>query len=199
MHLLCSEAYVVVEGLGRVQTLTWRDGFQETPLLPGNVVTFTPGTIHRLINTDGELRIVVIMANSGLPEAGDAVFTFPSPVLADPADYLTRAKATAVDEVKQRRDLAIAGFHQLRAAGREGLAAFHEAAIELIATRLDEFENSWRTGALAAAEETGAQLAQLRKADGAHLRDATVTRLTSQDAFGMCGHLHRYAVPGATR
>src|SRR4051812_34273267 len=75
IHLLCAEAYVVVEGSGSVQTMTWQ-GYAETPLTPGAVVTFTPGTIHRLVN-DGGLRIVVVMQNSGLPEAGDAVFTFP--------------------------------------------------------------------------------------------------------------------------
>src|SRR5262245_55872195 len=86
LHLACPEAYVVVAGEGAVQTLTW-DGYAETPLRPGAVVWFTPGTIHRLVNGDGRLHIVVIMQNSGLPEAGDAVFTFPPAVLDDPEQY----------------------------------------------------------------------------------------------------------------
>src|SRR5262249_2793804 len=86
VHLTCAEAYVVVAGEGSVQTLTG-DGFAETPLRPGTVAWFTPGTIHRLVNGDGGLHIVVIMQNSGLPEAGDAVFTFPPEILADPDAY----------------------------------------------------------------------------------------------------------------
>ena len=32
--------------------------------------------LHRAVN-DGDLQVVVVMRNSGLPEAGDAVLTFP--------------------------------------------------------------------------------------------------------------------------
>ncbi len=60
-------------GRGAVQTLT-AAGFQETPLSPGALVWFTPGTIHRLVN-DGDLTLHVLMQNCGLPEAGDAVLT----------------------------------------------------------------------------------------------------------------------------
>ncbi|NEE21524.1 cupin domain-containing protein, partial [Streptomyces sp. SID7499] len=86
----CSEGYVVVGGSGSVQTLT-ASGFQETPLTPGALVWFTPGTVHRLVNEDG-LRVIVLMQNSGLPEAGDAVLTLPPRCLADPDVY--RAAAT---------------------------------------------------------------------------------------------------------
>jgi mannose-6-phosphate isomerase-like protein (cupin superfamily) len=89
MHLACSESYVVIEGTGAVQTLTLH-GYRETVLRPGAVVWFTPGTIHRLIN-HGALRLVVLMQNSGLPEAGDAVLTFPAEIVADPAAYAAAA------------------------------------------------------------------------------------------------------------
>ncbi|MDV9199782.1 cupin domain-containing protein, partial [Streptomyces sp. Wh19] len=85
LHLTCSEGYVVVGGTGSVQTLT-ASGFRQTALAPGALVWFTPGTIHRLVNEDG-LRIVVLMENSGLPEAGDAVLTLPPDRLADPEVY----------------------------------------------------------------------------------------------------------------
>ncbi len=39
----------------------------------------------------GDLRITVLMQNGGLPEAGDAVFTFPPEVLADPGAYAAAA------------------------------------------------------------------------------------------------------------
>jgi mannose-6-phosphate isomerase-like protein (cupin superfamily) len=96
MHLVCAETYVVTGGEGSVQTLTW-SGYAETPLTAGSVVTFTPGTIHRLVNGDGRLRITVVMQNSGLPEAGDAVFTFPAAVLADAA---ANAGAAAVGDAR---------------------------------------------------------------------------------------------------
>ncbi|MZD09815.1 cupin domain-containing protein, partial [Streptomyces sp. SID5785] len=73
LHLTCSEGYVVTAGHGAVQTLT-TSGYRETPLEPGSVAWFTPGTIHRLVNAGG-LEITVVMQNSGLPEAGDAVLT----------------------------------------------------------------------------------------------------------------------------
>lgn len=68
LHLTCSEAYVVTGGRGAVQTLT-TSGYEVTPLAPGTVAWFTPGTIHRLVNED-DLRITVLMQNNGLPEAG---------------------------------------------------------------------------------------------------------------------------------
>ncbi|MFF8846268.1 cupin domain-containing protein [Streptomyces sp. NPDC015127] len=125
MHLVCSEAYVVIDGSGSVQTLT-TCGFADTPLHPGDVVRFTPGTIHRLVN-DGGLRLVVLMQNSGLPEAGDAVFTFPAPVLADPHAYQAAAALTGdqAAAARRRRDLALEGFLALR---EGGLREFHIAA-----------------------------------------------------------------------
>ncbi|WP_238434262.1 cupin domain-containing protein [Micromonospora tarensis] len=93
LHLCCTEGYVVTEGEGAVQTLTMA-GFRETPLRPGTVVWFEPGTVHRLVNR-GALAIVVLMQNSGLPEAGDAVLTFPPEVLADPVAYAEAAALPA--------------------------------------------------------------------------------------------------------
>lgn len=187
MHLACSEAYVVVEGQGSVQTLTW-SGYAETPLAAGAVVTFTPGTIHRLVNGDGRLRIVVVMQNSGLPEAGDAVFTFPPDVLASPERY----GAAARGDVQARRDLAVEGFLRLREEGMTALESFHEAAVGIVSGRLDAFEERWRAGALAAAEETGEHLAALRRGEAAHLRAASVTTVGRQSRQGMCGHLQAY-------
>ncbi|HEY3482340.1 MAG TPA: cupin domain-containing protein, partial [Streptomyces sp.] len=58
LHLACTEAYIVVGGRGRLQTLN-RSGPGTKPLRPGDVVWFTPGTIHRALN-DGDLRVIVI-------------------------------------------------------------------------------------------------------------------------------------------
>jgi mannose-6-phosphate isomerase-like protein (cupin superfamily) len=185
VHLACAEAYVVVGGRGSVQTLT-RQGFAETPLEPGAVVWFTPGTIHRLINQDA-LRMVVIMQNSGLPEAGDAVFTFPRAVLADPAAY----HRAAAQEPRARRDLAIEGFHALRH-DTAALDDFYRAAVRLKAALFDEWEERWRTGALASAVSTGAHLTALRSGDWSHLNRAEVRRQDAVPRLGMCGHLATY-------
>ncbi|MFE3490901.1 cupin domain-containing protein, partial [Streptomyces griseus] len=152
LHLTCSEGYVVVGGSGSVQTLT-AAGFQETPLTPGALVWFTPGAVHRLVNEDG-LRVIVLMQNSGLPEAGDAVLTLPPRCLADPEAY--RAAATlpvdaeeAVQEraARARRDLAVEGFLVLREAVENGdpepLAAFHRAAAALVRPRTPEWRGRW--------------------------------------------------------
>ncbi|MBA2280485.1 MAG: cupin domain-containing protein, partial [Acidimicrobiia bacterium] len=122
LHTVCTEAYAVVAGSGAVQTLT-ASGYREVPLEPGAFVWFTPGTIHRLVN-HGDLEILVLMANAGLPEAGDMVLTLPLAVLADPEAYAAAAVLPADDSTtagpgdaaRQRRDLAVPAFLDLVAA-----------------------------------------------------------------------------------
>ncbi|WP_217167914.1 cupin domain-containing protein [Streptomyces sp. AC512_CC834] len=203
LHLTCSEGYVVTSGRGAVQTLT-TSGFQETPLEPGTVAWFTPGTIHRLINDSG-LEITVVMQNSGLPEAGDAVLTLPGDLLADPDTYADAIRIPAdVPEAEQvrvaraRRDLATRRFLELREATESGdpepLAAFQRAAAELVRPRLAAWERRWREGAHAAAEATRTQLDALRGRNDGHLADARVsaTGPTARGRFGMCGRLAVY-------
>ncbi|MEO3812703.1 cupin [Sphaerisporangium sp. B11E5] len=196
MHLLCSEAYVVVDGLGAVQTLTFDEGHAETPLRAGSVVWFDPGTVHRLVNDDGRLRIVVVMQNSGLPEAGDAVFTFPPAVLSDPEMYAELAEPGNEAHVRRRRDVAIEGFLTLREGGPDALAAFHRQAARLVSGRLDEFAKRWRQGALAAAQATGEHLSALSEGDTGHLRAARVRRAGPEPRLGMCGRLETYSLDG---
>ncbi|MEU8266975.1 cupin domain-containing protein [Sphaerisporangium sp. NPDC049002] len=195
MHLLCSEAYIVVEGTGSVQTLTW-EGYAVTPLEPGAVVWFTPGTVHRLVNDDGRLRIVVVMQNSGLPEAGDAVFTFPPSVLADPVMYGEISAITDAEGARRRRDVAIEGFRELRDNGRDALAAFHSQAARIVSGKLDAFEKRWREGAHQAAEVTGVHLQALREGDAGHLRQARVMTASPEARLGMCGRLDTYLLDG---
>lgn len=165
---------------------------------------FTPGTIHRLVNHGG-LRITVVMQNSGLPEAGDAVLTLPPDRLTDPDTYAAAVRLpTAGSEQDQvvaaraRRDLATRRFVELREAVAAGdpepLAAFHRAAAELVRPRLAEWERRWREGAHAAATATRDQLAALGGGDPSHLAAAR-TRAggpTATGRFGMCGRLDVY-------
>jgi mannose-6-phosphate isomerase-like protein (cupin superfamily) len=202
MHLSCTEAYVVQAGRGRIQTLA-ADGFAETPVEALDVVWFTPGVIHRIVN-DGDLEILVVMQNDGLPEAGDAVFTFPPEVLADPEAY-ARAAATgapgtvyaaAESAAVARRDLAVRGFADLRAAvqrdGPEALEPFRAAALALVRARIPEWGARWREGALAAAQRTGEILEALQAGETRTLAEARVHRTHAGDdprRLGMCGRL----------
>ena len=79
--------------------------------------------------------------------------------------------------VRRRRDLAIEGYLALRRNGPEALADFHRAAHRLIAPKLEEFEQRWRSGALAAARQTGDHLASLRRGDLSYLSEAKVQRV----------------------
>lgn len=191
IHLVCSEAYVVVGGRGAVWTLA-RDGFAEHPLEPGGLLTFTPGTVHRLINRGG-LEIIVLMANSGLPEAGDAVLTFPPDVLNDPERYAEAATLDGtIESAHRRRDLAVAGFERLR---ETGLDDFYAAAVKLKRPLLGTWCERWETSALRAAQETGLQLDALRRGDPGHLTEAAVTALpgpVERGRLGMCGMLDIY-------
>ncbi|PWK81392.1 hypothetical protein C8D88_11714 [Lentzea atacamensis] len=193
VHLTCAECYYVIGGRGSVQTLT-RRGFSETPLREGTVAWFTPGTIHRLVN-DGDLRILVVMQNSGLPEAGDAVLTFPAEVLADAEKYAAHTQAGDEESARRRRDLALEGFLELRQRVTDGdhaaLDDFYRSAVSLKQGLLPDWEERWRAGALASAERTGEHLDLLREGDIGHLAEADihVMRAEGPQRFGMCGRL----------
>lgn len=212
VHLACTEAYVVVGGEGSLQTLTMQ-GLSEIPLRAGTVAWFGPGTIHRAVNGDGALRVVVLMQNSGLPEAGDAVLTFPPDVLADAKAYAEAASladprgshASGEDSARRRRDLAVSGFHRLveRVGSGDGgaLEEFYRQALALRADRLPEWEALWRDGPALAVRRTGEHLATLRQGGIDHLvRAAAQVRQAPPPAerrYGMCGRLDTYDVTGA--
>ena len=197
-HTACTEAYAVVGGRGRVLTLAG-DGFTETPLEAGSFAWFTPGTIHRLVN-DGHLEILVLMANAGLPEAGDMVITFPDEILADPQRYreaatLPEGAGTTVAgdaPVRARKDLAVEGFGALVDGGPAALARFHARAVDLVAPSIPAWREIWAAGPLAAATATGLHLAALADGDAAHLIDSAVHSLPPPGAerrYGCCGAL----------
>ncbi|RZT78800.1 hypothetical protein EV382_1993 [Micromonospora violae] len=204
VHLCCTEGYVVTGGEGAVQTLTMT-GFRETPLRPGVVVWFEPGTVHRLVNGGG-LTIVVLMQNSGLPEAGDAVLTFPPEVLADPAAYAAAAAlpdggapGADVHAAYRRRDLAVTGFQALRSGGPAALVAFHAAAMALRQPLVTRWRQRWEVGAGRAAADTAEQLDALGRGDPGHLGDAGVYAVhepVERGRLGMCGLLDTYPAAG---
>jgi len=210
LHTASTEAYVVLGGRGHVQTLSG-DGYAEHPLGEGAVVWFTPGTVHRLVN-GGDLDILVLMSNAGLPEAGDAVLTFPPDVLADAQSYARLAtlpgsadvagppgsadEATPATAARRRRDLAIEGYLRLRERvldeGPGALTDLYAAATNLVAARAPQWRDRWRHGALAQAELTGIHLDALAQGRPEHLAASAVRRAASPappPGFGMCGRL----------
>ncbi|GHH09216.1 cupin [Streptomyces lanatus] len=206
LHLVCTEAYVVTGGRGAVQTLS-PDGYRDIPLEPGSIAWFTPGTVHRMVQ-GGDLRITVLMQNSGLPEAGDAVFTFPPEVLADPEKYAAAAvlpPGSEPEAARRRRDLAVEGYLPLRealVAGDDGpYREFQRAAARLVRAKAPNWRELWRAGALATAERTGAQLDALEAGEPAYLGDATAYEAgpTRLGGFGMCGRRDEYNLRGTTQ
>ena len=202
LHTACTEAYWVVAGTGAVQTLT-TSGYEEVPLEPGAFVWFTPGTIHRLINA-GDLEILVLMQNAGLPEAGDMVITFPPEVLASARSYAAaatlpegeRTTTGTGDAARARRDLAVPTFVGLRQATESGdaapLRAFHEAATRLVQPHIADWAARWRAGPLREVERTGDLLRALAETDPDHLAEAAVHHLpppADERRMGCCGTL----------
>ena len=219
LHTVSAEAYVVIGGRGRLQTVDGT-GFAEHPLEPGSLVWFEPGVIHRVVNDGGHLEVRVVMQNAGLPEAGDAVMTFPDDVLADPERYRAAATLPGADRSDEerlaaalaRRDLAVEGFLALFGddavdAGHldDGhldparLARLHDRAVALVAPRAPEWRARWQAGALAAALETGRRLDALEAGRDPGLADARVAASPAADAFGMCGRLRTYRTDPAVR
>ena len=204
-HTTCTEAYAVIAGAGAVQTIT-REGFREVELHPGSFVWFTPGTIHRLVNR-GDLEILVLMQNAGLPEAGDMIITFDPATRATVAAYDAaanlpdeeRTTSGSGDAASRRRDAAVHWFVELRADVERHdftlLDALYADAARLVAHRLDAWRAVWKHGPLAAAARTGQILDALGRGDDSHLRDAAVFELPPPRAerrMGCCGTLGTY-------
>ncbi|MEP7765726.1 cupin domain-containing protein [Sanguibacter sp. 25GB23B1] len=218
LHTASAEGYVVLRGSGSVQTLG-PDGFDEHRLVPGGLLWFEPGIVHRLLN-DGDLEILVVMSNAGLPEAGDAVMTFPPDVLHDAERYSAAASLPGLPEIagdaagddgdhgtaavaaaaRARRDLAVEGFGALRErveahGAQEAMADLYASAARLVQSRVPQWRERWESTVLRQTQVTDSDLAALARGDGSHLLDATVAsaqRRAGQPRFGMCGRLQTW-------
>jgi mannose-6-phosphate isomerase-like protein (cupin superfamily) len=190
LHTACTEAYLVVGGVGAVQTVTVTDGVQETPLEKGSLVTFTPGTIHRLLNPNDDLEIYVLMSNAGLPEAGDMVITFAPPVLADLAAYAVAATLPdqSLDAAMARREKALEGFNRIRVGGETALRDFHTAAARIVESYVPEWHSKLPV------DDTLDRLEALEAMDVSDLADAAVTSVDTVPRFGCCGLLGQYSL-----
>ncbi|WP_332761685.1 cupin domain-containing protein [Pseudarthrobacter sp.] len=206
MHTASTEAYLVLAGTGRVETVT-SSGYESHDLALNDLLWFSPGTIHRIVNT-GNLDILAIMQNGGLPEAGDAVLTFEADVVADPGRY---ARAAALDggsdpaseppshAARTRRDAALAGYQHLKNAALAGnfdaVEQFHRDAVRLVQSRVPGWQELWTERIAPEAARTEKWLADLAKGRFNHFKDAAVSRTAPVNpdlVFGMCGMLQKW-------
>ena len=209
LHTASSEGYVVTGGTGAVHTISG-EGSQVHPLLAGNVVWFSPGTVHRLVN-GGDLRLVVVMQNSGLPEAGDAVLTFPARVLDDADAYrraatLPQAGEASTGEIAEaaraRRDLALEGYVELEKAiearGLDAWRELHARAARLVQPKVADWQRRWNATVAAETERTRLQLVALAAGEPGILHEASVAHRephAGERGFGMCGRLQTWEWP----
>lgn len=206
LHTASSEGYVVTAGSGEVHTVS-AEGRGIRRLQSGEIVWFSPGTVHRLVNRGG-LELVVVMQNAGLPEAGDAVLTFPAEVLDDPDAY---ARAAALPDgteeeratgARARRDLALRGYRELlgdlEARGPVALTELHARAARLVQPKVAHWERLWESTVGAETARTRDQLERLADGMPGLMADAAVERGEPREgprAFGMCGRLQTWEWP----
>ncbi|MBE0711842.1 MAG: cupin domain-containing protein [Candidatus Aminicenantes bacterium] len=112
VHAVTDEGYYVMSGRGRVELHDLKDGFRSVELAPGRYVQFPPGVVHRLVNTD-HLVLLVVMGNAGLAERGDARIYFGKAVDENPVEFARLAglaKAKGLEGALDRRDAAIRAY-----------------------------------------------------------------------------------------
>ncbi|OAE03758.1 cupin [Arthrobacter sp. OY3WO11] len=200
LHTVSSEAYVVTAGAGEVHTISMA-GVQQHRLAAGSLVWFSPGTVHRLVNAGG-LALNVIMSNAGLPEAGDAVLTFPRRILQDPALYAANAvlprdadESDVAGAARRRRDLALEGYAELHTSvlrdGTPALQEFHRAAARLVRPRIGHWKDLWSANVQSQVKETERALRDLADGSATTLAGAAVASAEERagEGFGMCGRL----------
>ncbi|MFF1252353.1 cupin domain-containing protein [Pseudarthrobacter sp. NPDC058329] len=216
MHTASTEAYLVLSGTGRVETIR-SSGYESYDLAPNDLLWFSPGTIHRLVNTDN-LNILAIMQNGGLPEAGDAIMTFEPDIVADaeryartasldggPAAVANPAPGSGVTSraaaARARRDAAFAGYELLKEAALAGdfavVEQFQRDAVRLVQAKVSGWQNLWRETIAPEPARTERWLADLAQGGFSHFRDAAVSRtvpVNTGPIFGMCGLLQKWDI-----
>jgi mannose-6-phosphate isomerase-like protein (cupin superfamily) len=203
IHCVCSEMYYILAGTGQMELLSV-EGFQVVDIQPHKLVIFRPGVIHRCLNPQGNLEILAIMQNGGLPERGDFVITLPQDVLTSPAAYAAAIRVANQADAIRRRDLASTGFETLKAAmlrsreeGLEALRQFYRAACKIISPKVDGFEWVLKSGPQAELKDALDAVDFLRVGRTDHFENARSTAIfPMNDApkLGMCGELLPYAL-----
>lgn len=211
VHIASSEAYIPTSGAGKVEMLTG-NGREVHDLVPGSVVWFEPGVIHRLIPESDVLEILCIMQNAGLPESGDAVMTLPPAYLRDAEAYalgvqLPKAQPEVMLEAAyDRRDLALEGYRLLMeefdVRGPQAIDEFLGKAIAIVRPSLEQWRSLWRERPLEEVTLTQSRLDHVSHGSTAELLRARVGAMQPAEDhphFGMCGRLETFIPEGWTR
>lgn len=203
MHLMCTEMYFVLAGRGFVEMIDW-NGFSRLPLEPHSALIFSPGSVHRLINPDGDLELFIMMQNSGLPERGDNVVSFKNTILRDDAAYKGAMKVSSFEDAHRRKNLGVEGFMELKTAfaksleeGRAELNQFFGYATARTRVLRESWQQVIEQGPLYEAKKSLAQLEQLSDHNYRYLQDAAHFAISPDDykTPGFCGALNRYFDP----
>ena len=196
VHAVTDEGYYVISGRGAVELHDLENGFRIVDLSPGRYLQFPPGTLHRLVNTD-HLVLLVVMGNSGLAERGDARIYFGKAVDDDPGEFdrlVGLAKAKGLEGALDRRDAAIRAYSGLvglwakdRKAYFKELERFIGVHMKAAAAMRQAFTDAVEAGPVAWGEHFRQRVGALPGAAGEgapilHLAPGTTT-------LGMCGVL----------
>ena len=196
VHAVTDEGYYVMSGSGRVELHDLANGFRSVELAPGRYVQFPPGVLHRLVNTD-HLVLLVVMGNAGLAERGDARIYFGRAVDEDPAEYARLAglaKEKGLEGALDRRDAAIRAYMGLvglwekdREAYDRELGRFVGVHMKAAAALRAGFSEAVEAGPVAWGERFRRRIADLPSAG---IEPAPVLHLPPEGTtLGMCGVL----------
>ncbi len=196
VHAVTDEGYYVMSGRGKVELHDLASGYRTVGLTPGRYVQFPPGTLHRLINDD-HLVLLVVMGNAGLAEKGDARIYFGKSVDDDPAAFARLsglAKAGGLEGALDRRDAAIRAYGGLLELWTKDRKAYFRELERFISVHMKtaeglrkSFAGAVEAGPVAWGEKFRKRLAGLPRAGAEpspvlHAPPEAVT-------YGMCGVL----------
>jgi mannose-6-phosphate isomerase-like protein (cupin superfamily) len=196
VHAITDEGYYTISGTGKVELHDLKAGFRTVDLSPGRYIQFSPGTLHRLINTD-HLVLLVIIGNAGLAEQGDARIYFGKAIDEDPAEYarlVGLAKTAGLEGALDRRDAAIRAYAELIALWKNDRDAYFRELERFVGVHMKaaeglrpRFAKTVETGPVAWSERF-----QRRLKDLPNLGDEPVPLRhapSGDTTFGMCGIL----------
>jgi mannose-6-phosphate isomerase-like protein (cupin superfamily) len=198
VHLLCTEMYFVLQGSGAVELID-KNGFSTVELLPHSTLIFSPGTIHRLINPNQNLELLVI-EQSGLPEYGDNIVCFTNEWLESDSRFAEAMRVKSLEDAYLRRARGVEGFLQLKTAfseslsvGQEALGRFYQLALQRTSHLHSKWKNVITDGALAEAQNALGNVISLNSGDISHLFESQqyLIQTAEYSKLGCCGHLSR--------
>jgi mannose-6-phosphate isomerase-like protein (cupin superfamily) len=196
VHAVTDEGYYVMSGAGQVELHDLEHGFRTVDLAPGTYLQFPPGVIHRLVNTD-HLVILVVMGNAGLAERGDARIYFGKAVDEDPEEFARLVglpKERGLEGALERRDASIRAYQGLmelwrtdRKAYRAELERFLGVHMKAAAELKEKFHQAVEVGPGAWNELFRSRVVALPALNSGE--GPLVHVPPEATAFGMCGVL----------